>query len=124
LLCAYNKNLRVWWECGRWGVDGFRVLGQRVFFESVVFHPQVHPTTGEINVRRRIPVWKPHDSQLWHLVQLVRELFIKVEVDMPSNSIAAGLCVLKKRPYAAATFPGLLLPLLQKPTDHSNAFHF
>lgn len=40
-------------------------LAPTVYFDSVVFHPQIDALTGEVNIKKYFPTWYPDKSRLW-----------------------------------------------------------
>lgn len=63
----------------------------KVIFNPIVFHPQINPETGELDVHRYFPVWKRNGHHLWQVLRYVRRVFQKLEISHPSNIEAAQL---------------------------------
>lgn len=61
----------------------------RVVMESPVFHPLVHPETGEVDIRRGFHRWKRNSHHIWHVLLYLRKAFYKIETVQPSNPEAA-----------------------------------
>ncbi|CAF1203899.1 unnamed protein product [Adineta ricciae] len=63
----------------------------RVLFLSSMFHPQVDPKTGELDIKRYFPVWKRNGHHLWQVLRYIRRIFQKIETTNPINIEAAHL---------------------------------
>eukprot|EP00040_Diaphanoeca_grandis_P018587 m.97792 g.97792 ORF g.97792 m.97792 type:complete len:377 (-) comp27011_c1_seq1:58-1188(-) len=62
-----------------------------IFFQTAVFHPMVHATTGALSYGKHYQgKWRPKDK-LWHLLKYVRHIFYTISVDSPLNDEAAAL---------------------------------
>jgi len=66
-------------------------LAPTVYFDSVVFHPQIDALTGEVNIKKYFPTWYPDKSRLWHVVKVVDEMFTSADLVDPSHPAAAEL---------------------------------
>jgi len=62
----------------------------RVFFQTTVFHPQVHPESGELSTARHFAKWRPGRDRLWHLIKLVRHIFYSPNAKAPVFNRAAA----------------------------------
>ncbi|XP_035827466.1 AKT-interacting protein isoform X2 [Aplysia californica] len=60
-------------------------------FEYPVFHPLIHPETGEVDIKRAFPRWRKNVNHLWQVFLYVKKIFYKLEVKSPSNPEAATL---------------------------------
>jgi len=60
-------------------------------FEHPVFHPSIHPETGEVDVKSAFPRWKKNISHIWQVFLYVKRIFYKIEVKLASNLEAATL---------------------------------
>jgi len=61
----------------------------RVILDSPVFHPLVHPESGELDVRRGFQKWKRNSHHLWHVLLYLRKAFYKIDTAQPVNPEAA-----------------------------------
>ncbi|XP_041375803.1 AKT-interacting protein-like isoform X3 [Gigantopelta aegis] len=60
-------------------------------FEYPIFHPVVHPKTGEVDVKRAFPRWRRNNNHLWQVLLYARRIFYKIEIKDPLNEEAADL---------------------------------
>ncbi|CAL1539383.1 unnamed protein product [Lymnaea stagnalis] len=60
-------------------------------FEFPVFHPLVHPVTGELDVKRAFPRWRRNVNHLWQVILYAKKVFYKMDTTSPSNPEAAVL---------------------------------
>ncbi|CAF3451870.1 unnamed protein product [Rotaria sp. Silwood1] len=63
----------------------------QVLFTSSVYHPQINPHTGELDIKRYFPVWKRNGHHLWQVLRYIRRIFQKIETINAVNSEAAHL---------------------------------
>ncbi|CAF1269349.1 unnamed protein product [Rotaria sordida] len=63
----------------------------QVLFTSSVYHPQINPHTGELDIKRYFPVWKRNVHHLWQVLRYIRRIFQKIETINAVNSDAAHL---------------------------------
>ncbi|XP_023707713.1 protein crossbronx homolog [Cryptotermes secundus] len=63
----------------------------RVVFQSMVFHPMINPSTGEMDVRSGFEEWRKNVNHIWQVVQYVRRAFYKIETKSPFNQKASEL---------------------------------
>ena len=66
-------------------------VSPKVYFDSVVYHPQVDALTGEVNVNKYFPKWYPERSRLWHVVKVIDEMFTSADLAEPLHAAAAEL---------------------------------
>lgn len=62
-----------------------------VIFTPPVFHPLIHPTTGELDVQRAFHPWKKAIHHLWNLVAYAKRSFSNIELTKPLNKEAADI---------------------------------
>lgn len=63
----------------------------KVIFKPSIYHPQIHPMTGQLDITKSFPTWKRNFHHLWHLLIFIRRIFIKVETNPTLNSEASVL---------------------------------
>jgi len=63
----------------------------KVFFTSSIYHPQIHPETGELDIQRYFPVWKRNGHHLWQVLRYIRRIFHKIEINHSINLDATQL---------------------------------
>eukprot|EP00051_Salpingoeca_urceolata_P010907 m.134013 g.134013 ORF g.134013 m.134013 type:complete len:296 (+) comp16903_c0_seq2:266-1153(+) len=68
----------------------FPSVTPRVVFSTRVFHPQIDPASGEMDLRRHFPVWRASDH-LWCVFAYIRRCFFKIDVTDAVNEEASRL---------------------------------
>ncbi|CAK9292765.1 unnamed protein product [Gordionus sp. m RMFG-2023] len=67
----------------------------RLFFCRPPFHPQVHPTTGELDLRKKFANWDKNKNRLVEVIQYIYDIFYNINSfsigESPLNSEAAIL---------------------------------
>ncbi|KAK3598901.1 hypothetical protein CHS0354_036207 [Potamilus streckersoni] len=63
----------------------------RVIFEFPLFHPVVDPHTGELDVKRGFPKWRPKVHEICQVLLYTRRIFYKIDTKSPLNEMAAQL---------------------------------
>lgn len=62
-----------------------------VSFSPSIYHPVIHPLTGQLDVTRAFHKWKRNFHHLWQVLAFARRVFMKIETNSPLNSEAAVL---------------------------------
>merc|ERR1719423_459414 len=99
----------------------------RVVFTPPVWHPLIHPSSGEMDVARGFGHrWRPNVHHLFQVLLYVRRAFYKVETSRPLNPEAAILHATAPCDYAARAEQAALSSLasLSTPTHPSDALAF
>ncbi|XP_064640571.1 AKT-interacting protein-like isoform X3 [Lineus longissimus] len=63
----------------------------RLIFDPPVFHPVVHPDTGELDCKRAFQKWRRNVNHLWQVLLYARRVFYKIDTKTPLNPEAAVL---------------------------------
>ncbi|KAK0179767.1 hypothetical protein PV327_005488 [Microctonus hyperodae] len=61
----------------------------KVAFQTKVFHPLIHPHTGELNTAAGFPEWKK-SNRVFQLVQFITKVLNKIDSKMPATNEDAG----------------------------------
>jgi ubiquitin-protein ligase len=51
----------------------------KIVFDTIPFHPLVHPKTGELDTSKAFPLWNPNVNHLWQLVLFAKKIFYNLE---------------------------------------------
>lgn len=62
-----------------------------LIFMPPVFHPVIHPETGQVDIKRAFKSWRPNVNHLWQVLLYARRIFYKIETNEPLNKAAADL---------------------------------
>ncbi|KAK6178578.1 hypothetical protein SNE40_013335 [Patella caerulea] len=63
----------------------------QLLFDFPIFHPIIHPVTGDLDVKRGFPKWRRNVNHLWQVLMYVRRIFYKIDTANPWNKEAANL---------------------------------
>eukprot|EP00049_Salpingoeca_infusionum_P027215 m.31097 g.31097 ORF g.31097 m.31097 type:complete len:453 (+) comp9375_c0_seq1:34-1392(+) len=74
----------------------------RVIFQTNVYHPNIHPETGELDLSYYYKSWDRHKDRIWHVVKCTAAMFQRIRTTTPSNSLAATTYLAGQDTYRAA----------------------
>jgi len=63
----------------------------KVLFTPPIYHPVIHPLTGQLDITRAFHKWKRNFHHLWQVLMYARRVFMKIETNTPLNPEAAVL---------------------------------
>ncbi len=58
-----------------------------VYFTPQLFHPRIHPESGELDLSGLLPEWKPNVTLIWHLLTAIKKAFMVMDESIQSKSI-------------------------------------
>ena len=70
------------------GSAGSRPL---LIFTTPVFHPQVHPTSGTLNLDIKFPQWERGKNRVWQILDFMKTCFYSVQTWRGTNKVAINV---------------------------------
>lgn len=60
-------------------------------FTTAVFHPQVHPANGALNLDSHFPLWQRDKNSIWQVLKFMKSCFYNVETWGGLNEVAIDI---------------------------------